>query len=550
MKHLFKYVGFIFLISCTVTKPKDNVEYKYAYLYEELPFEMPYIHAPVFPENEVNILEFGGIGDGIYKNTKAFKKAINALSEKGGGTLIVPQGVWFTGPIELKSNMNLHLQKGALLSFSRNFDDYPLVTTVFEGLDTRRCQSPISGRNLKNIAITGQGYIDGSGDAWRPVKKQKVTEKHWKKIIAKGGAFKRADYWFPTAKALKGDALSEMNVPRKLQTEKEWLAIKDFLRPVMISLIECENVLLQDACFSNSPSWNIHPLMCKNIIIDNIKVRNPSYAQNGDGLDLESCENAIVVNSQFDVGDDGICVKSGKDEDGRKRGRPTQNVIVDNCTVYHGHGGFVVGSEMSGGVKNIKVSHCGFLGTDVGLRFKSRRGRGGTVENIYVSHITMQDIVTDALSFNLYYGGKSASEEMESGERGKKEKVTIPPVTEETPCFKELYFNHITSSNSHRSMYFNGLPEMKIQGIHIENTVMTSDKGAEFYYAENISLNNVSLSPKQGTALTFKNITDVHLSQITYPEELDKVMSIERDELPEIKNYNNSFSDDKIEFKK
>ncbi|MBS2097411.1 glycoside hydrolase family 28 protein [Carboxylicivirga linearis] len=539
MKFLGTLVFCLLLVGCSINKQEEENGYKY--LYENLPFEMQEVKKPQIPEREFNLSDYGAKGDGEFKNTVAFKKAIEALNENGGGTLVVPQGIWLTGPIEMVSNMNLHLQKGALIVFSRDFDDYPIVETSFEGLDTRRCQSPLSGRNLKNIAITGPGSIDGSGDAWRPVKKQKVTAKHWKQITSKGGAFKRDDYWFPSVGALKGDALSNMNVPQNLHTEAEWMEIRDFLRPVMVSLIECENVLLQDACFSNSPSWNIHPLMCTNVIIDNITVRNPSYAQNGDGLDLESCKNVIIVNSQFDVGDDGICIKSGKDEDGRRRGRPTENVIVENCVVYKGHGGFVVGSEMSGGVKNIKVSNCSFLGTDVGLRFKSRRGRGGVVENIYVSDITMQDIVTDALSFNLYYGGRSASEELSKG--GKMiAKTNIPKVTEETPCFRNLYFNNIVSKDSRRAMYFNGLPELKISGIHIENAVMSAKIGAQFCEAENITLNNVAIYPQSGAAVQIENVSDIEFTDVRFANYLEYGLEV----LGAFNNYKdltNSFKD-------
>src|SRR5690606_33951868 len=205
-------------------------------------------------------------------------------------------GIWFTGPIELKSNINLHLKDRAIILFSPDRDLYPLVETSFEGLDTRRCTSPISGKNLTNIAITGSGAIDENGHYWRPVKKQKVTESMWKKITANGGVYKRNDYWMPSAQYLHGDTISDMNVPRHLKTEKEWQSVRDFLRPVMVSLQNCKNVYLQGVIFQNSPAWNIHPLMCENVIIDGVQVRNPSYAQNGDGLDLESCKNVIVVN--------------------------------------------------------------------------------------------------------------------------------------------------------------------------------------------------------------------------------------------------------------
>ena len=323
----------------------------------------------------------GGVGNGIFKNTDAFAKAMKALSAKGGGKLIVPSGVWYTGPISFESNVNLHLEGGAVILFSTDYDDYPIVETSFEGLDTRRCESPLNARNKENIAITGNGTINGNGDAWRPVKKGKMTSKQWGDLIKTGGVLNdKKDYWFPTQAHLDAFKRADMNVVRGVETDEDWQAIRDFLRPVLLSFVNCKNILLQDVSFENSPAWNLHPLMCENLIFDNINVRNPWYSQNGDGLDIESCKNVILVNSKFDVGDDAICIKSGKDADGRNRAIPTENVIVDNSVVYHGHGGFVVGSEMSGGAKNISVSNCQFLGTDVGLRFKSTRGRGRSEE--------------------------------------------------------------------------------------------------------------------------------------------------------------------------
>jgi len=235
--------------------------------------------------------------------------------------------------------------------------------------------------------------IDGNGQDWRPLKKWKVTDKQWAKMTKNGGVMsKKKDLWYP----------SEEHIRR---------------RPVLIQLNNCRNVLLQNVAFQNSPAWNIHPIMCENIIIDGVTARNPFYAQNGDALDLESCRNALIVNSTFDAGDDCICVKSGKDEEGRKRGRACENVVISGCTVFAGHGGFTVGSEMSGGVKNVLIRDCQFLGTDVGIRFKSTRGRGGVVENIFIDGISMYNIIEDAITFDLYYGGKSVTDDMDGVEQ-------------------------------------------------------------------------------------------------------------------------------------
>lgn len=515
----------VILIVCFLVSGLLNARDRYNYLYEGLPFEMPILDRPVFPANNLSIVDFGGVPDGATLNTAAFAKAMDALSKKGGGTLTVPSGIWYTGPIVFQSNINLHLEKGALILFSSDFNLYPLVHTVFEGLDTRRCQSPISGRNLNNIAITGEGSINGSGDAWRPLKKSKVTDSHWQRVIKSGGVVKDGNYWFPSEGSLKGNDMSDMNVPKGDLSDKEWNSVKDFLRPVMISLIECKNVLLEGVLFENSPSWNIHPLMCENVIVDNVFVRNPGYSQNGDGLDLESCKNAIIVNSTFDVGDDAICIKSGKDEDGRKRGLPTENVIIDNCKVFQGHGGFVVGSEMSGGVRNISVSNCQFLGTDVGLRFKSRRGRGGVVENIYVNNINMFDIATESFLFDLYYGGKSASEALEDGDETPTDNTTYT-VDETTPVFRNIYVKNLTSRNARRAMYFNGLPEMNITNINVENTTITSTFGGELSESDGITFKNVKIIPKEGPALILNNVKNMDATGLKYPESLKEVVKI------------------------
>lgn len=529
-----KIISQIFICVLLATTSASGTGNEYTQFYNGLPFQMPVIQAPVFPNNKLSLLDVGGVPDGITLNTDAFAKAINQLSTQGGGTLIVPEGIWYTGPIVFKSNINMHLEKGALILFSGNFDLYPLVNTSFEGLETRRCQSPISGNGLENIAITGEGSINGSGEFWRPLKKSKVTSSHWNQVINSGGVVRNGDYWFPSNKSLKGFEMSDMNVPKGNLSDKDWDDIKDFLRPVMISFISCKNVLLQDVLFENSPSWNIHPLMCENVIIDNIVVRNPSYSQNGDGLDLESCKNSIIVNSLFDVGDDAICIKSGKDLDGRLRGIPTENVIIDNCKVFQGHGGFVVGSEMSGGVKNISVKNCQFLGTDVGLRFKSCRGRGGVVENIYISDIYMFNIATESFLFDLYYGGKSATESLEDGDVTPESDI-IPAVDETTPVFRKIYVKNLTSRNARRAMFFNGLPEMNINDIHIENVTISAQYGAELVESQDITFKNVKIVPKEGAALILKNVQNLKAENFSYPENLKDPINISGDKTKGIK---------------
>ncbi len=489
MRKILFIAAFILGLASVNAKTQDV---PYAELYNNLPFKMQKVPRPSFPDAQMDIRKNGAVGDGSTLCTKAIQQTIDELAARGGGKVVVPQGVWFTGPIKLKSNINLHLEKGAILLFSPDYNLYPIVNSVFEGLDTKRCQSPISGEGLTNVAITGQGVVDGNGQFWRPLKKQKVTENQWKEATSKGGAYIREDFWIPTEGARKGYMMADMNVPMGNLTEAQWDSIKVFLRPVMINIVSSKNVWLEGVIFQNSPAWNVHPLMCENVLIENVEVRNPSFAQNGDGLDLESCKNALIVNSRFDVGDDGICIKSGKDADGRKRNRPCENVIVDGCTVFKGHGGFVVGSEMSGGVKNISVSNCQFLGTDVGLRFKSKRGRGGVVENIWIKNVSMFDIPTEAVIFNLYYGGMSAAEAQAAG-KNQAEEIAPMPVDETTPCFKNIYIEDIVCRNANRAMFFNGLPEMPVANINLKNIDITANKPAEFKYCKDIKQENVNI---------------------------------------------------------
>ncbi|SIT94450.1 glycoside hydrolase family 28 protein [Pontibacter indicus] len=497
------------------------------WVYEGIEFNMPRVQEPTFGNYSVSITDFGAVSDGLTKNTAAFEKAIADVVAKGGGKVIVPRGMWLTGPIVLKSNINLHVEEGALVLFSKDFDDYPLVKTSFEGLNTFRCQSPISGRDLENVAITGKGVIDGNGDAWRPVKKDKMTEGQWKKLVNSGGVLRDdGKVWYPTESSKRGAVTGNFNVPLDLTEKHQFEPIKDFMRPVMVSLVNCKKVLLDGPTFQNSPAWNIHPLMCEDVTIRNLTVRNPWYSQNGDGLDLESCKNSVIYNNTFDVGDDAICIKSGKDKDGRERGIPTENVIVKNNVVYHGHGGFVVGSEMSSGVKNVHVSNCTFIGTDIGLRFKSTRGRGGVVENIYISNIDMINIPTQAISFNLFYGGNSPVLEATQKAETEKRDERLMPVTEETPSFRNIYMKNIRVAGADEALALQGLPEMNLQNVNIENAVLKAKKGITAVDSDGIVLKNVRVETEQGPALTIYNSKNIDITGFSFNESKEPAVRV------------------------
>ncbi|MDR4954345.1 glycoside hydrolase family 28 protein [Chryseobacterium sp. ES2] len=496
-------------------------------IYKNIEFTMPQVAETSFPANTVSIIQFGGVSGGNVKNTLAFKKAIDDLGKKGGGKLIVPRGMWLTGPIELKSNINLYVEEGAFIIFSKDKNDYPLVDVSFEGLNTTRCQSPISAKNATNIAITGKGVIDGSGDAWRAIKKSKVAESEWKEIVKSGGILSSdGKTWYPSESYKKGfESSSSFNVPDKISKD-ELNTVKDFLRPVMVSLVGCDKVLLDGPTFQNSPAWNLHPLMCSNLILRNLTVRNPWFSQNGDGVDLESCKNVLIYDNTFDVGDDAICIKSGKNEDGRKRGMPTENVIIKNNIVYHGHGGFVVGSEMSGGARNIHVSDCTFIGTDIGLRFKTTRGRGGIVENIYIKNIDMINIPTQTIGFNMFYEGSSPVLEDGQKQEGNKTPEKVYPVTEETPIFRNIFFKNINAVNSYEAITLFGLSEMNLKNIVIEDSKFDTKKGLTIVDADGIQLKNVTLKYTEGTGATVYNSKNINLSTVKFESPIKPYIKI------------------------
>ena len=459
------------------------------------------IKEPVFSEKTFVITQYGAVGDGMHNNTAAINKAIEECSASGGGIVLIPGGIWLTGPITLKSRVNLHLDAGALVTFSKSYDDYPLIISNYEGLETVRHTSPISGRDLENVAITGSGVFDGSGEAWRPVKREKLTASQWEKLIGSDGYVHEDRYWYPTLNSFEGVEFYNKVKGKSLSIE-ECKQYSGFLRPNLLSLISCKNVLLDGPTFQNSPAWCLHPLYCENIIIRNVFVKNPWFSQNGDGLDLEACKNAHIYNSKFDVGDDGICIKSGKNAEGRLVGKPCENVVVEKCTVYHGHGGFVIGSEMSGGVKNIYVNDCLFLGTDVGLRFKSCRGRGGVVENIYIENVKMKDIPKEAIIFSTIYELKKGTED-------------IPvPVSEETPEFKNFYLKDIYCAGAETAISICGLAEMPVKNIHMDNVHISSKIGLQCTNAREIHINNLNLKAESDVLMSFHNSADVEIENI------------------------------------
>lgn len=479
---------------------------------------LPRVEQPAFPADTFNILQYGAVTDGISLNTASINAAIRDCSNKGGGVVLVPEGLWITGPVEMKSNVNLHLRRAAILLFTPDKSLYPIVEGSYEGKSAARNQSPIWGKDLQNIALTGQGVIDGNGDAWRGVHKNQLTEGEWKNKLKSGGVLSDdGKSWYPSQQ-FKDAVVQKKNMLLEGGKKPEDFAdMKDFLRPNLVAFSGCNKVLLEGLVFQNSPAWCLHPLLCTNLTIRNVTTKNPQYAHNGDGMDIESCSNFLVERCTLDVGDDAICIKSGKDEEGRKRGKPTQNGIIRNNIIYKGHGGFVIGSEMSGGARNIFIEHCTFMGTDKGLRFKSTRGRGGVVKNIYARNLYMKDILQEAIFFDLHYFVKFATD----GERD-----TRPLVGEGTPVFRNMVFENIICNGAAKGIFMRGLPEMPVRNITIKNSKLYTDVGAELTDVADITLDQVTLTCRNNPVVNIENGTNVLLKKLDYPAGVTSLLHV------------------------
>ncbi len=449
------------------------------------------IEVPKFKDCIYNILDFGAKTGLKNNNKRAIQEAIDTCSLNGGGMVFIPNGYFLTGPIELKSNVNLHLDKNAFVQFTKSKEEYPLLWTDYEGQKRIRAISPISAKNQKNIAITGNGVIDGNGVLWRGIKRFKLTEKEFQRCLRKSPYFqdtKEGGIWYPTKTVYEGVLAGEPNYedPNALEKASQYY---DLYRPVLVSFKHCDCVLIEDVTLQNSPAWNIHPWFCTNFTLRNAKVRNKYSAQNGDGLDLESCENCEIAGTVFEVGDDGICIKSGKNAEGRLIEGPCQNVWIHDCKVFDAHGGFVVGSEMSRGVRNILVENCTFIGTDVGIRFKSALGRGGVVENITIQNILMANIVEEAFIFTMGYVLKNL-------ETTKTDEMTTT-LKEDIPEFKNIYMQDISCANAKVGIKIEGLSCLPIHHLYFKNIELTAEEDLMLHFAEHIHMDNVHIHTPQ-----------------------------------------------------
>lgn len=357
---------------------------QYADCYRDTPISIKQAELPRILDRSVDVRDYGAVGDGLTLCTEAIQKAIDDVASKGGGHVVVPSGIWLVTSIELKSCVDLHLDRNALIQQTFDKTKYQLQP------DGRRFYPCIYGTGLHDISVTGEGAVDGAGKYWRPVKRAKMSDFEWDTYIAMGGTLEEnGKLWMPYN-------LNNVENVTDATTKEEALR-SDMFRPE-----KCDRLLVKGVTFQNSPRFTVHPCFCTNVVIDDVKVRSPWNVQNADGIDLSNCKIALVINCFVDCGDDGLCLKSGIGENGLKAG-PCQDILIQDCKVAHAHGGFVLGSDIAGGMDRIVVRRCMFSNTDIGLRFKSAAGRGGTTSNMFIQDIVMTDIVNEAIMFNCGY---------------------------------------------------------------------------------------------------------------------------------------------------
>ncbi len=490
---------FTLLTASAVSQPSALLEKEVEWVCTGLPFHMPSIAIPHFPSARFDIRAYGAVPDGTTLNTAAFADAVQACVEAGGGIVNVPPGTWLTGPIELQSNVCLNLERGAVVQLSNRLEDFPLIPRDGDSTHGYIVAPPVYAHDAKNIAITGKGIIDGAGEIWRYVLREKQTARQWEELVASGGVVTPdGKQWWPSKEALEGESylrnLFQTNPhPRKSDFERA----KQFMRPDLVVFVRCNGILFDGPTFRNSPRYHLHPIQSENIIIFDVTVLTPWFAMNGDGIDLSSCRNVVVSSSTLDVGDDGICLKPAHIASWQKTGPSCSEIVIAGCTVYHAHGGFVIGSESYGGVKNVSVRNCVFMDTDVGIRFKSARGRGGLVEDVFIDGIQMRAIANEAVLFDMYYSG-GAPEVESAKDRSVRARE---PVTPRTPQFQNFVVKNIVCNGAARAVLINGLPELPIKNIEFDSLSIASTLGVTCIDALGIRFKDCRISARRGPAI-------------------------------------------------
>jgi polygalacturonase len=424
------------------------------------------IKAPTFPNKDFPVTSYGAKNDGVTDCTEAFRKAIKACHDAGGGRVVVPSGKFSTGAIHLLSNVNLHVSKDAVILFSRDTKKYlPQVYTRFEAIELMNYSPLIYAFEQENIAITGEGELNGQAndDNWW----------FWKGKWGHGGNNREARAHTQAAANNWLKEQAERNVPVKNRVFGEG----DYLRPSFIQPYKCKNVLIEGVTIKESPMWIVHPVLSENVTIRKLKII--SHGPNNDGCDPESCKDVLIEDCLFDTGDDCIAIKSGRDHDGRRVNVASENIIVRNCIMKDGHGGVVIGSEISGNVRNVFAENCTMSSPnlDRALRIKSNSRRGGVAENIYMRNVTVGDLAEAVVHVDLFY---------------------MKETGQYIPAVRNVQVKNVTSKNSPYAIYIASDGSYPVENIIIEDCAFEGvKKGNLLKGVKNLNFKNVTVNGEQ-----------------------------------------------------
>jgi polygalacturonase len=425
---------------------------------------------PSAANHVVNVTDFGAVGDGRTPCTAAIQAAINACAGAGGGKVFVPSGKYLIGPLFLKSNLEFEVLGGATLVGITNFAEYPTMQGRWEGLDRTIYASMFTGVGLENIAITGQGILDGQGAVW-------------------------LEAWGKTEELRKKLGLTGREPENPRGSPLPWP------RPRIINLYRSRNVLVSGLTIQGSPSWSVHPVLCENVCIERLTILNPQHSWNTDGIDPESCRNVRISGCYVSTGDDCIMIKSGYKQIPGKPFAPSENIVVTNCVFNAGGCGVGIGSETAGGVRNVAISNCVCDGTDCGLYFRTARGRGNVVENISAVNLVMRSILDSALVFSMFYEDEDRS--------------TAQPVNVGTPTFRDFHCSDIVVDGAKRAVVIEGLAENPIQRLSLGNLfVKAAGKGISSSGVSGFSLSNAVVNTDGGPSVECKNMRDLELARV------------------------------------
>ncbi len=470
-----------------------------------VPFDMPQLQRPVFPPRTYSIVEAGAIEGGTVKCTQAILSTIEKAAKAGGGTVLIPKGRWLTGAIRLDNNINLRLEKDAVLLFSQDTSDYlPVVFSRHEDVECYKYSAFIYAEGKENIAITGEGTLDGQGKPWWIYKTDKKEEVLY--------------------------ALGNKNIPvnERIFDGKNGQR----LRPAFFQPMNCKNILVEGVTFKYGAFWTITPTYCENIIVRKIRIETEGeygHTPNGDGVDPSSSRNVLIEDCIFDTGDDCIAIKAGRDNDGLRVNRPTENIVVRNCIGLRGHGGIVIGSETSGSIRNIYAENCQFNGTDRIIRLKTARGRGGVLENMWFKNMSGDNIQLEAIHLNMLYTGKRLPEQ---------------PVSATTPRLRNIHFDGITcTSGKSYAIEILGLPEMLVENISFNNIVATSEKGVNISDAKDIQIMNSSFTPATYPVMKITDGREILISSLQIPTGAETFLKVEGAASKNIKISKSNISD-------